>query len=89
MTIICPASNYLQESRTGRNIRHHLVPLLRQSIYSRFLTINARLNSRSNPPSMVSRSMESEPEVACSTRAMEKTARSITRRKDRAVAVPG
>src|SRR3989337_3721494 len=25
----------LQESRTGRNIRHHLVPLLRQSIYSR------------------------------------------------------
>ena len=29
------ASDYLQESRTGRNIRHHLVPLLRQSIYSR------------------------------------------------------
>src|ERR671919_2739942 len=28
-------SAYLQESRTGRNIRHHLVPLLRQSIYSR------------------------------------------------------
>ena len=27
------ASDYLQESRTGRNIRHHLVPLLRQSIY--------------------------------------------------------
>ncbi len=26
------ASDYLQESRTGRNIRHHLVPLLRQSI---------------------------------------------------------
>ncbi len=26
------ASDYLQE---GRNIRHHLVPLLRQSIYSR------------------------------------------------------
>ena len=25
------ASDYLQESRTGRNIRHHLVPLLRQS----------------------------------------------------------
>ena len=24
------ASDYLQESRTGRNIRHHLVPLLRQ-----------------------------------------------------------
>ena len=23
------ASDYLQESRTGRNIRHHLVPLLR------------------------------------------------------------
>ena len=29
------ASDYLQESRTGRNIRHHLVPLLRQSTYSR------------------------------------------------------
>ena len=29
------AEDYLQESRTGRNIHHHLVPLLRQSIYSR------------------------------------------------------
>ena len=29
------AADYFQESRTGRNIRHHLVPLLRQSIYSR------------------------------------------------------
>ena len=29
------ASDYLQESRSGRTIRHHLVPLLRQSIYSR------------------------------------------------------
>ena len=29
------AEDYLQESRTGRNIRHHLVPLLRQSIFSR------------------------------------------------------
>ena len=29
------ADDYLQESRTGRNIRHHLVPLIRQSIYSR------------------------------------------------------
>jgi Transposase DDE domain group 1 len=29
------AEDYLQESRTGRNIRHQLVPLLRQSIYSR------------------------------------------------------
>ena len=29
------AEDYLQESRTGRNIRHHLVPLLRQSLYSR------------------------------------------------------
>src|ERR671915_158768 len=29
------AADYLQESRTGRNIPHHLVPLLRQSIYSR------------------------------------------------------
>ena len=29
------AEDYRQESRTGRNIRHHLVPLLRQSIFSR------------------------------------------------------
>src|SRR5919106_6749368 len=29
------ADDYLRESRTGRNIRHHLAPLLRQSIYSR------------------------------------------------------
>ena len=29
------ASDYLHDRRTGRNIRHHLVPLLRQSIYSR------------------------------------------------------
>ena len=29
------ARDYLQESRSGCNIRHHLVPLLRQSIYSR------------------------------------------------------
>jgi len=29
------ASDYLQDRRTGRNIRHHLVPLLRQSIFSR------------------------------------------------------
>jgi hypothetical protein len=29
------ASEYLQESRTGRNIRHHLVALLRQSVFSR------------------------------------------------------
>lgn len=28
-------ADYLQESRSGRNIRHHLVPLLRQSIYGR------------------------------------------------------
>jgi len=29
------ARDYLQESRTGRDIGHHLVHLLRQSIYSR------------------------------------------------------
>jgi hypothetical protein len=29
------ASDYLQDRRTGRNIRHHLVPLLRQSVFSR------------------------------------------------------
>ena len=29
------ASNYIHESRTGRNILHDLVPLLRQSIFSR------------------------------------------------------
>ena len=40
-SMICPHNvlltnnSYLQESRTGRNILHHLVPLLRQSIYSR------------------------------------------------------
>jgi hypothetical protein len=29
------ARDYLQDRRTGRNIRHHLVPLLRQSVFSR------------------------------------------------------
>ena len=29
------ATDYIQESRSVRNIHHHLVPLLRQSIYSR------------------------------------------------------
>ena len=29
------AADYIQESRSGPNIRHYLVPLLRQSIYSR------------------------------------------------------
>jgi hypothetical protein len=29
------ADDALQESRTGRNVQHHLVPLLRQSVYSR------------------------------------------------------
>jgi hypothetical protein len=29
------ADEYLHEGRTGRNIRHRLVPLLRQSVYSR------------------------------------------------------
>jgi hypothetical protein len=29
------ADCYLKESRTGRNILHQLIPLLRQSIYSR------------------------------------------------------
>ena len=33
------AEDYLQESRTGRNILHHLVPLLRQSIYSRLVLL--------------------------------------------------
>jgi Transposase DDE domain group 1 len=33
--LTCIASDYLPENRTGRNIRHHLVPLLTQSIYSR------------------------------------------------------
>ena len=28
------ADDYLRASRTGRNIRHYLVPLLRQSVYS-------------------------------------------------------
>ena len=38
------AEDYLQESRTGRNIRHHLVPLLRQSIYSRLVLQRRFLN---------------------------------------------
>lgn len=29
------ASDYLKDSRTGRNIQHHLIPLMRQSIFSR------------------------------------------------------
>jgi hypothetical protein len=29
------ADEYLREGRTGRNIRHQLMPLLRQSVYSR------------------------------------------------------
>ena len=29
------AVRYLADTRTGRNIQHHLVPLLRQSVYSR------------------------------------------------------
>jgi len=33
LTAMAPA--YLQETRTGRNVQHELVPLLRQSIYSR------------------------------------------------------
>ena len=33
LTAMAPA--YLQEMRTGRNVQHELVPLLRQSIYSR------------------------------------------------------
>ena len=30
-----PAADFLKESRTGNNIRHRLIPLLRQSVYSR------------------------------------------------------
>lgn len=29
------ASRYLTDTRTGKNLQHHLVPLLRQSVYSR------------------------------------------------------
>ena len=29
------AAGYLTDTRTGKNIRHHLVPCLRQSVYSR------------------------------------------------------
>jgi hypothetical protein len=35
LALTSTASDHLQESRTGRNIQHHLIPLLRQSIYSR------------------------------------------------------
>ena len=30
-----PADDFLKESRTGNNILHKLIPLLRQSVYSR------------------------------------------------------
>ena len=30
-----PAADFLKESRTGKNILHKLIPLLRQSVYSR------------------------------------------------------
>lgn len=33
LTAVAPV--YLQETRTGRNVQHELVPLLRQSVYSR------------------------------------------------------
>ena len=29
------ANDYIHESRTGRNVQHRLLPLLRQSVYSR------------------------------------------------------
>ena len=29
------ANEYIHESRTGRNVQHRLLPLLRQSLYSR------------------------------------------------------
>ena len=29
------ARDYVNESRTGRNVQHQLVPLLRQAVYSR------------------------------------------------------
>ena len=29
------ANGHLKESRTGRNVQHQLVPLLRQAVYSR------------------------------------------------------
>ena len=46
------ASDYLQESRTGRNIRHHLVPLLRQSIYSRLAGDDTNDAERLSHPAM-------------------------------------
>ena len=44
------ASDYLQESRTGRNIRHHLVPLLRQSIYNRLAGYDDTTRCRTSFP---------------------------------------
>ena len=32
-----PAADFLKRSRTGSNIRHRLIPLLRQSVYSRLV----------------------------------------------------
>ncbi len=44
--LVNAAGDCLQESRTGHNIRHHLVPLLRQSINSRLTGYDD-----TNPPS--------------------------------------
>ena len=41
------ANDYIHESRTGRNVQHPLLPLLRQSVYSRlagYEDTNATLN---------------------------------------------
>ena len=56
------AADYLQESRTGRNIRDHLVPLLRQSIYSRLADHREHHTSHPDPScTSASRTARTEP----------------------------
>ena len=47
-----PAADFLKESRTGNNIRHRLIPLLRQSVYRR---LRLRGHERCRAPSPGSR----------------------------------
>ena len=38
------AGQFLRERRTGRNIQHQLVPLVRQSVYSRLARVRPQRN---------------------------------------------
>ena len=69
------AAGYLLESRTGRNILHHLVPLLRQSIYSRLAgydDINDAERLAQDPAMRVVVGWQGSPRNAASTSEMER-----------------